>query len=201
MKEKILHTATDMFLNIGFKSVTMDDIADKMAISKKTIYTYYKNKQTLIEASVYSVFEMITKGINQICILDNNPIAELFIIKDFVLKNLKNEKTSPIFQLKKYYPKLYAQLQKKQLEVMQDCVNQNIEKGIKQGLFTKDLNIDFISRIYFSGINVIKDDDLFPKENTSMEQLMNEFLNYHIRAIATEKGIGELKKQIKTKSL
>lgn len=197
MKEKILHTATDLFLSLGFKSVTMDDIAEKMAISKKTIYTYFKNKTELVKASVYFVFENISNGIDQICSLDNNPIEEVFLIKDFVLKNLKNEKTSPLFQLKKYYPKLFNELQVKQFDVMQDCVIQNIKKGINQGLFRKGLNLDFIARIYFSGINSLKDNELFPKENTNMQELMEEYLNYHIRAIATEKGIKVLQNELK----
>ena len=197
MKEKILHTATDLFLSLGFKSVTMDDIAEKMAISKKTIYTYFKNKTELVKASVYFVFENISNGINQICSLDNNPIEEIFLIKDFVLKNLKNEKTSPLFQLKKYYPKLFNELQVKQFDVMQDCVIQNVKKGIDQGLFRKGLNLDFIARIYFSGINSLKDNELFPKKNTNMQELMEEYLNYHIRAIATEKGIKVLQNELK----
>ncbi len=197
MKEKILHTATDLFLSLGFKSVTMDDIAEKMAISKKTIYTYFKNKTELVKASVYYVFENISNGINEICSLDNNPIEEIFLIKDFVLKNLKNEKTSPLFQLKKYYPKLFNELQVKQFDVMQDCVIQNVKKGIDQGLFRKGLNLDFIARIYFSGINSLKDNELFPKKNTNMQELMEEYLNYHIRAIATEKGIKVLQNELK----
>jgi len=196
MREKILHTATDLFLNLGFKSVTMDDIAENLGISKKTIYTYFKNKTELVNASVYYVFERISNGIDHICRVDNNPITEIFIIKDFVLENLKNEKSSPLFQLKKYYPKLHQDLIIKQFEIMQSCVEQNLLKGMDLGLFRKDLDLDFISRIYFSGMNAIKDNDLFPKNKTDIKNLMDAFLDYHIRAIATEKGLKILKNQI-----
>lgn len=195
MREKILHTATNLFLNIGFKSVTMDDIAENLAISKKTIYTYFKNKTELVQASVYFVFENISKGIDHICSLDNNPIEEIFLIKDFVLRNLKNEKASPLHQLKKYYPKLHQDLQKKQFEIMQDCVIQNLQKGITLGLFRREIDSDFIARIYFSGITAIKDNDLFPKEKREMKELMQLFLDYHIRAIATNKGLEILDKE------
>lgn len=196
MREKILHTATDLFLNLGFKSVTMDDIAENLGISKKTIYTYFKNKTELVKASVYYVFERISNGIDHICRVDNNPITEIFIIKDFVLENLKNEKSSPLFQLKKYYPKLHQDLIIKQFEIMQSCVEQNLLKGMDLGLFRNDLDLDFISRIYFSGMNAIKDNDLFVKNKTDIKNLMNAFLDYHIRAIATEKGLKILKNQI-----
>jgi AcrR family transcriptional regulator len=197
MKEKILDTANEMFLTLGFKSVTMDDIAEKMSISKKTIYTFYKTKSKLVEACVMDVFNAVSEGIDQICIIGLNPIEELFEVKDFVLNHLKSEKSSPLFQLKKYYTKFFHELQKKQFEVMSECVQENLRKGIEQGLYRKEIDVDFISRIYFSGITMIKDIELFPKGKQNMQQLQTEYLEYHIRAIATDKGIKELEKMLK----
>ncbi len=197
MKEKILHTANEMFLNFGFKSVTMDDIAEKLGISKKTIYTYYQTKTSLVKSCVMYVFESISLGIDHICSLQKNPIEELFEIKDFVLQNLNNEKSSPLFQLKKYYPNLYADLQKKQFEVMQECVKENLKRGIRLDMFRKDLDIDFITRIYFVGVTSIKDVDLFPTAKENMHGLMTNYLDYHISAIATQKGQKIVTKLIK----
>jgi len=197
MKEKILNKANDLFLTFGFKSVTMDDIAEKMAISKKTIYAHFKTKNDLVRACVLDVFNSISIGIDQICAIGNNPIDELFEIKDFVLNHLKSEQSSPLFQLKKYYPKFFYELQKKQFDVMSECVKENLNKGIEAKLFRKDLDIDFITRIYFSGITMIKDIEVFPKGITNMQELQTQYLDYHIRAIATEKGLKTLEKIIK----
>ena len=144
------------------------------------------------------VFDQVCLGINHICSLNNNPIDELFKIKEFILHQLKNENTSPFFQLKKYYPTFYHELQKKQFEVMHDCVQENLRKGIKNGYFRKNINIDFISRIYFSGVTAVKDIEFFPKGKNNMKGLMNDYLTYHIHSIATEKGLKELKQIIKT---
>ncbi len=192
MKEKILHTANELFLNYGFKSITMDEIAHHLSISKKTIYTFYQTKTELVEACVYAIFNRISLGIDSICALKKNPIEEFFDIKEFVVENLKGEKSSPQYQLKKYYPKLYYTLQKKQFEVMQDCVKENLERGITQGYFRKDIDIDFISRIYFSGVISVKDIELFPQGEKNMEALMTNYLDYHIRAISTPNGIKKL---------
>jgi len=197
MKEKILNTANELFLTYGFKSVTMDDIAEKMSISKKTIYAFYKTKSKLVEACVMDVFNAISTGIDQICAIGNNPIEELFEIKDFVLNHLKSEQSSPLFQLKKFYPKFFEELQKKQFEVMSECVQDNLNKGIKAGLFRDNMDIDFITRIYFSGITMIKDIEIFPKGINNMQELQTQYLDYHIRAIATKKGITELEKILK----
>ncbi|PKB42299.1 TetR family transcriptional regulator [Cellulophaga sp. RHA19] len=188
MKEKILEKATDLFLNLGFKSVTMDDLANELGMSKKTIYSHFDNKTKLIEESTLQLFNSISTGINKICSLDINPIEELYEIRKFVVSNLKDEKSSPIYQLQKYYPKIHKSLKQRQFAAMHDCVIVNIEKGIEQGLYRKNLDIEFISRIYFSGMTAIKDDDFFPPEQFSKIKLMDNYLEYHIRGIVTTKG-------------
>lgn len=194
MKEEILKSATEMFLSYGFKSVTMDDIAEKMSISKKTIYTHFSNKTKLIEATTLGMFQCISTGIDVICELNYNPIEELFQIKKFILVNLKNEKSSPSFQLQKYYPKIHAQLTKKQFDVMQGCVSENLKRGVNDGYFRKGIDVQFITRVYFKGMVGIKDQETFPKEMFSISYLLENYLEYHVRGIATEKGIQTLEK-------
>lgn len=192
MKCKILETAAEMFLNFGFKSVTMDDIAQKMSISKKTIYTHFSNKKILVEETTLGLFELIKCGIDGICEKNHNPIQELYEIKNFILKNLNDEKSSPHYQLNKYYPKIHSSLMQRQFTVMQECVAHNLQKGIDQGLFRKEIDIDFVTRIYFKGMTGIKDLDTFPLEKFKMNYLMENYIDYHVRGIATEKGLQTL---------
>ncbi|WNH14251.1 TetR/AcrR family transcriptional regulator [Thalassobellus suaedae] len=189
MREKITHKAAEMFLTLGFKSVTMDDIATNMAISKKTIYVHFANKTKLVEAVTFEVFENICEGIDGICNTSQNPIQQLYDIKMFVMQYLKNEKTSPQYQLKKYYPQIYQRLHLKQFEKMHESVQESLQKGIDIELYRSSINIDFISRMYFNGMVGIKDDTYFPSKIYNMEYLMGSFLEYHLRAIVTEKGL------------
>lgn len=177
-----------MFLNLGFKSVTMDDLANEMGISKKTIYAHYQNKTQLVEESTMHLFWNISYGIDHICTLQKNPIEELYDIKKFVLQHLKDEKSSPQYQLQKYYPKIHTTLREKQYEVMQDCVVDNVRRGIEQGIYRDNLNVDFVARIYFSGVTSIKDYKLFPPYEFPIIQLQDYFLEYHLRGIVTPKG-------------
>jgi len=196
MRENILYKATELFLNLGFKSVTMDDIAKEMGISKKTIYQHFKTKIELVEATAFGLFELISGGIDQICALNKNPIDEIYSIKQFVMQHLKDEKSSPQYQLQKYYPKIFKSLKEKQFGVMQNCVGNNLIKGIALNLYRKNININFINRIYFSGIMNIKNRDLFPENQFSMSELMENFIEYHLRGICTEKGLNYLQNDI-----
>lgn len=200
MREKILINAAELFLNYGFKSITMDDISNHLGISKKTIYQHFDNKTTLVEAVTLFTFENISCGIEDICALKKNPIEEIFDIKQFVMEHLKDEKSSPQYQLQKYYPKIFRTLKKKQFEVMQDCVQENLNRGIEIGLYRSNINIEFISRIYFHSITILKDNELFPLNHFSMNTLMDNYLEYHIRGICTEKGLLTLNKFINNQS-
>ena len=197
MKEKILKKAIDLFINFGFKSVTMDDIASEMHISKKTIYSHFNNKTKLVEAATFSVFETISNEINCICELEKNPIEELYEIKKSVMLHLKNEKTSPHYQLCKYYPEINDSLKKKQFELMQSCVVNNFERGIVMGLYRTNLSEEFVSRIYFLGVTGIKDENLFPTKVFKKTEIMDNFLEYHLRGIITKEGLYTLNTIIK----
>ncbi|GAA4273825.1 TetR/AcrR family transcriptional regulator [Aquimarina gracilis] len=188
MKEKIVEKANDLFLNLGFKSVTMDDLASEMGISKKTIYTHFQNKTKLVEETTKHLFCKITEGINTILEENLDPIEELYAIKAFVMHHLKNEKTAPLHQLEKYYPKIHQGLKSKQFEVFQECVVDNLKRGIEKGVFRKNIDIQFISRIYFIGTNGIKDKNMFPEQMFPVAKLMDDYLEYHILGITTEKG-------------
>ena len=74
MKEKIINKASELFLTLGFKSVTMDDIANELGISKKTIYVHFPNKTDLVESTTMHMFNLISHGIGCICELKKNPI-------------------------------------------------------------------------------------------------------------------------------
>ncbi len=199
MKEKIIEKSNELFLNLGFKSVTMDEIASSLGVSKKTIYKFFKNKTELVSAVTQHIFNNVCTGIDHICSLKKNPIEELFDIKRFIISNIKDEKSSPQYQLQKYYPKIFASISKKQFEIMQVCVIQNLNDGIDQGLYRKEIDVEFISRIYFNGMITIKDKELFPLNNYSMNTLMNYYLEYHSRGICTEKGIQQLENQLTQK--
>jgi AcrR family transcriptional regulator len=193
MKKEITLTATDLFLNLGFKSVTMDDIANKMGISKKTIYAHFPTKSKLVEATTFHLLETIDKGIEEIRKKELNAIVELFEIKKFVMDHLKDEKSSPQFQLNKYYPRIYEKVQKHHLDAMHCSVAENLERGIEEGDYRPSIPVDFISRFYFVGMMAIKNNEIFPVTKYSMRELTEKYLEYHLRAIVTPRGLKKLK--------
>jgi len=193
MKDKIISKASELFLKLGFKSVTMDDIACEMCISKKTIYKYFCNKELLIEESTEMVHKEVHESINTIVAKEYNAIEENFEIRKMFKEMFQSIDNSPIFQLKKHYPEIYIKVMNREINECNQWFRNNILKGIEQELYRKEINIDVYVQFYYSLIFNIKENTISEKEATALEF---EALEYHSRAMATEKGILELEKQI-----
>ena len=193
MKEKIIAKATDLFLKLGFKSVTMDDIAGELCISKKTIYKYFCNKELLIAETTEIVHKAIHQSIDTIVDKNHNAIEENFEIRKMFKEMFKTGEASPAYQLKKHYPEIYHKVMSREINECNAVFKQNIEKGIEQDLYRKDILIDTYVGFYYTLIFSIHG-------NTSTEKEANELelqaLEYHTRAMATPEGIIELEKQL-----
>ncbi len=193
MKEKIIKKASELFLKLGFKSITMDDIACEMCISKKTIYKYFCNKEILIEESTALIHKEVHEIIDNIIAKKHNAIAENFEIRKMFKEMFQATDASPIFQLKKYYPGIYEKIMTNEIEKCNHCFRQNIEKGIQQELYRENLDIETYVGFYYTLIFSINENTSSEKEAKRLEL---EALEYHTRAMATPKGIEELEKQL-----
>lgn len=196
MKETILKKAGEIFLKYGFKSVTMDDIANDLGISKKTIYKYYKNKVELVDEVVSYFHEDMFKTITNICAVGHNAIQENFEIKKVFKEMFKNSDDSPMFQLEKYYPKTYKKIIDSEFVVFKDCIATNLKKGIQEGLYRKDLNIEIVTKFYFSLMLSLHNSNLHTYNKNTLAKLETSAIEYHSRAIATEKGLQILEEQL-----
>ena len=194
MKEKIIEKATDLFMKLGFKSVTMDDIAGEMCISKKTIYKYFCNKELLIEETTEIVHKAIHQSIDAIVAKKHNAIEENFEIKRMFREMFRSAESSPIYQLKKHYPEVYAKALSTQIEVCETCFRENILKGIREGLYRENLDVDNYVKFYYTLIFNINENTMLEKDAHELEV---KALEYHIRAMATLAGIIELGKHLK----
>lgn len=194
MREKILEKAGKMFLNYGFKSATMDDIANEMGVSKKTLYKYFDNKNSLVEQVTEQIYQSCLNVISKISEQGFSPIKENFEIKKVFREMFKNFGASPLFQLKKYYPLIYQKVITIQKIAFSESITNNIKKGIAQGFYREDLNVEICVDFYLSLMYSIHEKEI---PHADFLVLEHEVLIYHTRAIATSKGRKELENQLK----
>lgn len=198
MRNKIISKASEMFLKIGFKSITMDDIAGEMGISKKTIYKYFSNKEILIEEITTIIHLEIKQTIDNIISENYNAIKENFEIRKMFREMFKSSDSSPMYQLKKYYPEIYERIISRGIDGWNSTFRQNIEKGIQQGLYRKNINIENYIQFYHLLIFNIKESTSSENEAQKLEL---EILEYHTRAMVTLAGIIELEKRLQNNTI
>jgi hypothetical protein len=193
MREKIMSKASDLFMKLGFKSVTMDDIAGEMGISKKTIYKFFSNKEILIEEITGMIHSEIHKIIDQIVAQNYNAIEENYQIRKMFKEMFQSADTSPVYQLKKHYPSIFEKVMAMEMNECNTLFKKNIEKGIAQGLYRKEIPVETFVKFYYNLIFSIKEQTVSEKEGQNLEL---QILEYHTRAIASAAGIAELEKQL-----
>ncbi|MFT4660717.1 MAG: AcrR family transcriptional regulator [Patiriisocius sp.] len=193
----IVEGALNAYMLLGIKSITMNDMATKLGISKKTLYKYVRDKDDLVKQALKFQCDGEQRDIECICTENYNAIEESFKISEYVSKILKNISPSVHYDLEKYHKKTFEEAIEERQGQIYRCVSENIAKGIKEGYYRSDLNIEIISKFYLSKIPLIFDGKIFPPERLTFVQVNQEFFDYHIRGIATEKGIKYLENNIK----
>jgi AcrR family transcriptional regulator len=171
----------------------MDDIAAKMCISKKTIYKYFQNKEVLIEEGTEAVHQKIHSLMDEVVAKNYNAIEENFEMRKMFKEMFQSFDHSPAYQLKKHYPEIYAKMIANEIEDCNYMFTQNVIKGIEQGLYRPETDIETAVRFYYTLIFSINENTLLEKEAYELE---GKALEYHTRALATPKGLLELEKQL-----
>lgn len=196
-KKEILEQATKLFMRLGIKSMTMDDVAAQLRISKKTLYEHFTDKNDLVEQVVAGVCKHHRETINAICERGLNAIDENHEITKFIVAQIGGVHPSVQFDLQKYHPKAWAVLDETERNDIHRCVSSNLRKGIKDGLYRDDLDVEVITRLYVSRMDATWDGRVFPPEQFNISDVLWKHFEYHIRGIASRKGVEYLDKKVK----
>lgn len=194
---EILSGTFDLYHKYAIKSVTMDDVARELGISKKTLYQHVANKTELVEKVIYSELEKAGQKHYQIQQMNLNAIEELFEVSKMMNEHLKKHNPALFYDLKKYYPKIYHQIRKKKREKAYESILRNLKKGISEGIYRKEINTEIIAKLYISRIEQSYDESIFSIEEITSVKVFNEILIYHLHGICNEKGLKILKSKLK----
>jgi AcrR family transcriptional regulator len=195
--KNILSKVRELYTRYGIKSITMDDVAKELGISKKTIYQYVTDKDDLVGKFVENEILTRQEEIFKCFKTGFNAIEEMFEISIFMNKIIRDQNPTTDHDLKKYYPHHYQKIVKIRREETIKYILENLRKGKAEGLYRKDVDSEIIAKLYISRVESIHLNDLFSVEEFTSLKLFIELLNYHIRGIATEKGIIVLNNKLK----
>lgn len=183
----------ELLLKYGIRSLSMDDIARELGISKKTLYQHFKDKKDLVmQVVMHGVEEQSCKFKEIITQNKLNAIDVLFFVSKHIAENHKNMNQNVHFDLQKYYPEAWQILSEHNKKHIYGKICQNMEQGIQEGLYLDDFRINVIAKLYVQQVNNVSlIEDL--NEDLSFDEILRSIFVYHIRGIASEKGREYLK--------
>lgn len=191
---KILERCVRLFMRYGVKSVTMDDVARELGISKKTLYLYFSNKNDLVNKVTEFHFVQENQAMCALSGQSKNAIDEMLNMSRWISTQMTGINPVLIYDLRKHHPEA-SQLfvSHRNTEIYQSIYN-NIKRGIAEGLYREDLHVEIITRSYIGRMEVVIDPEIFPPGSFSFQEIHREFILYHLRGVASKKGLQYLEK-------
>lgn len=186
---KIISRAKEMYMHFGVKSVTMEDIAHDLGMSKKTLYQYFSDKDELVKKAMQFHLNFEHEMVESIQSKNQNAIDTMLDLADHLAENLRSLNPSCIYDLQKYFPECWTMFKKHKQNFIYNLISDNIRQGVEEGYYNEDLNVDIIARFYIGRLEMMRDNEIFPHEKYSMPEILREYINYHLRSICSKKGL------------
>ncbi len=194
--EKILGKVSVLYRKYGIKSVTMDDVAHELGISKKTLYQYVSDKTELVEKVVEHTRHCNFSSMKDMKTINGNAIEQLIEVSQMVNSLMKDHSPSYEYDLKKYYPEIFRNLMSARREVMYESMLANIRQGKKEGVYREELDEVIISKLHLLRMENLQSNEIFKEEEMHTAKFFRELFVYHIHGLATLKGLDILNKNM-----
>lgn len=188
LRSRILQGAQELFFRQGTKSVTMDDIAAHLGMSKKTIYSSFSDKDTIVNAIMREKISFDKSEITKICCPGKNMIEQVFGIMKHMTEMFSQLNPVVFYDLQKYHPEAWKMFKSFKNEFMLGVVEQSIEDGKKQGVVRPDISTRIIARMRIEQIEMAFNPDLFPSSTHSILEIQIALLEHFLYGICTLKG-------------
>lgn len=197
----ILSKSLELFKRYGIRSVTMDEIAGQCGISKKTIYQEYADKDNLVKSAMATIIYHLQHGCQTFAQKSQNAIEEMFLAMDMVQGIFEDVNPAMLYDVRKYHYNAYLQLEQHKKEFMHGMIEDNLQRGIREGLYRSDIIVDIIAELHHSLISLLFEQDHFPTKAYSLTTIQKEIITHYLYGIATPKGarLIEQYKQQRTK--
>ncbi|MCD6347767.1 MAG: TetR/AcrR family transcriptional regulator [Bacteroidales bacterium] len=195
--EQILSRVYDLYNMYGVKSVTMDDVARELGISKKTLYQHVKDKAELVELVMSRNSMMHRSKIKEITKHNSNAIIELLEVNQYMSIMLKDHNPTLDYDLKKYYPEIYIRLKHEIRKHMHNSIKNNLLRGQQEGLYRKEMDTDIISKLHITRMDIKYTTETFTLEELTSERVIREIFIYHLYGISNENGVKILNDKLK----
>jgi|SRR5687768_10084841 len=188
MKDRIQQKANDLFRRYGVKSITMDEIAAQLGVSKKTIYQYFSDKDELVEVIVKQTIEFAQQTCENNRNNSKDAIDELFQAMDFVQQIFSGMNPAMMYDLEKFHPQSYRIFLDYKNKFLFDIIKSNLKRGIAEELYRPDINIDIIAKFRLEAMMIAFNQDVYPASKFNLVDLHTTIIEHFLFGVASLKG-------------
>ncbi|MBX7125975.1 MAG: TetR/AcrR family transcriptional regulator [Cyclobacteriaceae bacterium] len=204
VRERILEGAEGLFMKYGIRSVSMDDIARQLGISKKTLYQHFADKDDMIQQVSLSHLSRNQQEMEDMRRQAVNAIDELALISVALRKGMEELNPSLLFDLKKYHPKAWSAWQEHKQRIVRESVARNLRQGIAEGFYRQEINPEVLSVIRLEIVELIFDEQIFPHDKYVLTKVQMEVFDHFVYGLLTDKGRAlyeEYKSKVKSQEM
>lgn len=193
-QERIVNKAHELFMRYGIRSVSMDEVANHLGISKKTIYQFYADKDALVE----DVIDIEVKANQCECTLhkqkSENAIQEIFMAVDMMLEVVSKINPTVLFDLEKYHPKAFKKHNEFKNNFLYTIIKENLDWGKAEGLYREELKTDILARFRLASIFLVFNPEFFPLGKHSLPGVITEITDNFLNGLVSAKGLKLIQK-------
>jgi AcrR family transcriptional regulator len=187
-QEKIIEGARELFFRHGMKSVTMDDLATHLGISKKTLYQYYSDKDALVFDITVREIRLHAAAVSEIRKHSTDAIQEILSAMKIMSAMMNKISPTVFYDLQKYYKESWKSFTEFKSLQMCDFIEENLRRGIRQGLYRKELNLKIMARLRLEELQLGYNPDVFPPDSFNIQEVQLSMMEHFLHGIVTLKG-------------
>lgn len=187
-KVRIREKAKELFLRYGIRSVSMDDIANQLGMSKKTIYQYFTDKNELVDAVVDEEVTDMQSDCLKCSEIARDPIEEIFLTVDQIIEQLGNMNPMVLYDLEKFHVRAYQRFMEHRNRFLLQIIKKNLEWGIKEELYRSDLDVDVLAKFRLESMMIPFNIDLYPPSKYKLADVTKIIIEHYVFGVASLKG-------------
>ncbi|MEP7257961.1 MAG: TetR/AcrR family transcriptional regulator [Flavitalea sp.] len=188
LKDRIQQKANDLFRRYGVKSITMDEIASQLGVSKKTIYLYFSDKDELVDVVTANLIDYAQQSCEKHKQGSLNAIHEIFQAMDFINEMFTDLNPVMLHDLDRFHPKAFRIFLDHKNKYLFQLIKANLERGISEELYRPEINIDIIARLRLEGMLLGFNQDVFPATKFNLAEIQRQIIDHFLFGVASQKG-------------
>ena len=178
-----------MFMRYGIRSITMDDIAREIGVSKKTLYHDFEDKHDLINQVIDYDMLQSRKFMEEFHRMDLGAIEEIFLVNDRIHQNRARYNPTFYYDLKRSYPDTYQRWLDEKRQNMIGLITGNLQKGKREGIYRKEIHEPTIGKLYLARMEMLDSNEFIDGHQFLSTEFMQEIFTYHLHGICNENGL------------